>query len=443
MPRLVNIAFNEKSYPLPCDPNAVEMETCDFCVVETELGERVGYVSGFSHKAGCQCAHHSYPKVLRLATPREVRQWHQQQKREQDALALCKARVAAHGLEMRVSQVVFDDRQRKVIFYFTADKRVDFRELVRDLAASFHARIELWQIGVRDETRQLKGMGVCGCNLCCATWLKDFAPVSIKYAKAQDIPFSPVKLAGVCGRLRCCLAYEQEQYLELAKGVPQVGATVQTADYGDTRVIDRNLLNQTLVVTDEKGQHHTIHTEQVSRVKENPEGESERMVWKASPEEDMDVAMLTVDEEEEKQAPPVPLRMKNEEEKKPAPRRDSRRDRDDKKSRSPKNASSEGSVSFSRQKTGDTPHLAEKPAEERETGKNRPEEDRQRRPRRKSRNKNRSGDNKSGGGENKSRPPRSEGKKEGGDQKSRPRRRRGGRRKSGSSNQKSSGESGS
>ncbi|NQU44457.1 hypothetical protein HQ520_14295 [bacterium] len=257
----------------------------DFCVVQNAEGEEVvGYVDGFTYRCDCQHKSHVYPPIVRRADPREVRAWHFLQRREVEALTACKDKVEQHKLDMRVSQVKFDDRQRKVVFYFTADKRVDFRELVKDLAATFRARIELWQIGVRDETRQLGGMGVCGIGLCCATWLKEFLPVSIKYAKAQDIPFSPAKLSGVCGRLRCCLAYEHDQYKEMSKGVPPVGATVVSSEFGEARVIDRNLLSETLQIQDSSGQARTISFKQVERTSEG----SGKAVWRVgeAPEEE-------------------------------------------------------------------------------------------------------------------------------------------------------------
>jgi len=311
MPKIVNIALSDKSYPVPCDLGGLDLKIYDFVIVSGrgDGEEETGYVHGFAFRCEKQTEHLDLRRVLRRAAPREVRAWHFLRRREYEALALCKEKVAQHNLDMRVSQVKFDERQRKVIFQFTADKRVDFRELVKDLAATFHARIELWQIGVRDETRQMGGMGVCGCKLCCAAWLKEFLPVSIRYAKVQDIPFSPAKLSGVCGRLRCCLAYEQAQYAEMGKGVPPIGATIVSTDYGEAKVVDRNLLTQTLSIQDGKGQMHVISCAQVKQVKESPDSAG-RPAWTfdAAGEEDVDIAQLAAAEEEAYTVPEVRYR---------------------------------------------------------------------------------------------------------------------------------------
>ena len=297
MPQVVHIILHERSYPVLCDPSGIDLKPYDFCVItgHDDLPEETGYVHGITSRCEAQLKDKSVPRILRKAAPREVRAWHFLQKRESEALAICKEKATRHKLDMRISSVRFDDRQRKVIFNFTADKRVDFRELVKDLAAAFHARIELWQIGVRDETRMLDGMSTCGRQLCCAAWLKDFIPVSIRYAKVQDIPFSPPKLSGICGRLRCCLAYEQSQYAELGKGVPAIGATVRTEEHGDARVIDRNLLVQTLSIQDEKGHTHIIPVEQARLIKE-AEGNGE--TWTAS-EAPIEIESIIANEERE------------------------------------------------------------------------------------------------------------------------------------------------
>jgi cell fate regulator YaaT (PSP1 superfamily) len=277
MPQVVHIILHERSYPVLCAPAGIDLKPYDFCVItgHEDLPEETGYVHGFTSRCEQQLKDKNIPRVIRKATSREVRAWHFLQRRESEALAICKEKASRHKLDMRISSVKFDDRQRKVIFNFTADKRVDFRELVKDLAAAFHARIELWQIGVRDETRQLGGMSTCGRHLCCASWLKDFIPVSIRYAKVQDIPFSPPKLSGICGRLRCCLAYEQAQYAELGKGVPAIGAIVRTEEHGEARVIDRNLLVQTLSIQDEKGHTHIIPVTEARQIKDAEGGVTE------------------------------------------------------------------------------------------------------------------------------------------------------------------------
>lgn len=259
MAKLVSVRFCDKAFPVVCDAGELELKRNDFCIVAMPDGaEQTGYVQGYEYRCSCQKQGEGLPRIVRMADSHEVRAWHFLKRREAEALATCKRLAAKHKLEMKISAVHFDNRTHKVVFYFTAEKRVDFRELVKELASEFHARIELWQIGVRDETRRLGGIGVCGRDLCCASWIGEFAPVSIRFAKAQDIQFSPAKLSGTCGRLRCCLAFEQEQYVEMGKGVPNIGSRVTTERFGDTKVIDRNLLTETFTILDKEGQTHVI-----------------------------------------------------------------------------------------------------------------------------------------------------------------------------------------
>ena len=156
-------------------------------------------------------------------------------------MARCQEKIEKHSLEMKLIDVEFTFDNSKVIFYFTADGRVDFRELVKDLASVFHTRIELRQIGVRDEAKMLGGIGHCGKGLCCATWLPDFEPVSIKMAKAQNMSLNPTKISGICGRLMCCLKYENDLYMELKKGMPETGEKIETPE-GRAVVLDTNIL---------------------------------------------------------------------------------------------------------------------------------------------------------------------------------------------------------
>jgi len=259
MPQLVQVRFCDKAYPVACRPGEIELRRNDFVVVRMPDGaSQTGYVQGFEFRCVHQAENTDIPAIERLATSDEVREWHFLKRREAEALTACKALAEKHKLEMKISAVHFDPRTHKVVFYFTAEKRVDFREMVKDLAAQFHARIELWQIGVRDETRRLGGMGVCGRELCCVSWIREFAPVSIRYAKTQDIQFSPAKLSGSCGRLRCCLAFEQQQYLEMGRDVPNIGNRVKIQRYGEVKIVDRNLLTQNFTITDAEGQMHVV-----------------------------------------------------------------------------------------------------------------------------------------------------------------------------------------
>ena len=189
-------------------------------------------------------------------------------------MRLCQEKVDAHGLEMKLIDVEYTFDNSKVVFYFTADGRVDFRELVKDLAAVFRMRIELRQIGVRDEAKMLGGVGNCGRGLCCNTWLSDFEPVSIKMAKVQNLSLNPSKISGICGRLMCCLKFENEVYTHLKKGMPSVGERVKTPDgmavVTDVNILE-NIIKTRLVVEEyskEKGTEEKLSTELYNYSKE-------------------------------------------------------------------------------------------------------------------------------------------------------------------------------
>jgi len=257
--QMAHVRLTELAAPVLCRTHDLALEVNDFCVVKNPDGEEVtGYVLNFPLPAAFQMENRPIWNILRKAECADVHNWHNLRRREREAMVACKQKTVQHNLDMKVSQVRFDDRAHKVIFYFTADKRVDFRELVKDLASTFHARIELWQVGVRDEAKQVGGLGCCGRQMCCCSWMREFMPVSIRYAKVQDIQFSPTKLSGVCGRLRCCLSYEQDQYVEMAHDAPAIGAVVESSQYGNAKVVDRNLLTRVAVITSDEGKYVTI-----------------------------------------------------------------------------------------------------------------------------------------------------------------------------------------
>jgi len=184
-------------------------------------------------------------KIVRIACDKDLETLAANKKREKEALETCITKVAKHKLDMKLIDVELTFDATKIIFYFTADGRIDFRDLVKDLASVFRMRIELRQIGVRDESKLLNGIGVCGRTLCCATFLPEFHPVSIKMAKDQNLSLSPSKISGVCGRLMCCLKYEESHYAELNKIMPSVGDIIKTAD-GTGEVVSTTILRQTL-----------------------------------------------------------------------------------------------------------------------------------------------------------------------------------------------------
>ena len=190
---------------------------------------------------------HPLKKLIRKATKEDRRRLEENKRKEKEALKICEQKVAEHGLEMKLVDVEYTFDNSKILFYFTADGRVDFRALVKDLASVFRTRIELRQIGVRDESKMLGGLGVCGRPFCCSSFLGEFHPVSIKMAKEQGLSLSPTKISGTCGRLMCCLKYEQEAYTDLIKRTPKVGAIVKTP-LGKGLVVETNLLARTLKV---------------------------------------------------------------------------------------------------------------------------------------------------------------------------------------------------
>ena len=190
-------------------------------------------------------------KVVRPALPEDVQRAKENAEKEKKAFEICQEKIAAHKLEMKLVNVEYTFDNSKILFYFTADGRVDFRELVKDLASVFRTRIELRQIGVRDEAKMLGGLGICGRPFCCSQFLSDFQPVSIKMAKEQGLSLNPTKISGSCGRLMCCLKYEQELYEELLKVTPKVGAIVNTKE-GKGVVTESNLLTGMLKVTLDK-----------------------------------------------------------------------------------------------------------------------------------------------------------------------------------------------
>jgi cell fate regulator YaaT (PSP1 superfamily) len=265
--KLAAITLSERSFPKYYDLNDVELRPGDICLVEDkQLTEALGRVAMIESRSSHQVRGNSYPRVLRLADEKEVEQWGRLDQREVEAISMGKEKARALKLDMKISSVRFDDRQRRVIYNFTADQRIDFRQLVRELASALHARIELWQIGVRDESGRLCGLGICGKELCCGAWIKEFRPVSIRQAKDQDLLLSPAKLSGVCGRLRCCLAYEHAHYKECQKNAPAVGAVCQTSEHGEVVVLERSLLRAQAGVADKNGELHVIDFSDIDKV---------------------------------------------------------------------------------------------------------------------------------------------------------------------------------
>ena len=244
--QIARITFKPAGKLYEFDPGALRLMAGDLVVVETERGGALGTVA--DPKASSAAAPGTRaPKVLRKADGRDLARHEANLQKEHDARRLCLARIRDRRMAMKLVQVEYHFDASKAVFYFCAEGRVDFRELVRDLAQTLHTRIEMKQIGARDETKILGGVGPCGRELCCSTWLREFQAVSVKMAKEQGLSLNPSKLSGMCGRLKCCLRYEYDTYLELRRGLPRVGARV-TSVKGDGEVVRQNVLRQIAIV---------------------------------------------------------------------------------------------------------------------------------------------------------------------------------------------------
>ncbi len=244
---VVGVRFKKVGKIYYFDPLDIEFEQFDPVIVETVRGIEYGEIALTAR--GVDEAEMVAPvkPVIRKATETDTIEFNKLKQNEQDAKAIFIAKAKKHKLEMKLIDVEYTFDQKKAIFYFTAEGRVDFRELVKDLASIFKVRIELRQIGVRDEAKLFKGLGVCGRTTCCAQWLGDFTPVSIKMAKEQNLSLNSTKISGICGRLLCCLTYEQEFYEEVSKKLPKVGQKVITAD-GEGEVFKLSILEETVFV---------------------------------------------------------------------------------------------------------------------------------------------------------------------------------------------------
>lgn len=247
MAEVIGVRFKNMGKVYYFDPEEYELKIGDNVIVETARGVECGEVAMERKEIAEEDIVQPLKKLIRIATPDDLKKVAENAIKEKTAFDICVKKIAAHKLEMKLVNVEYTFDNSKILFYFTADGRVDFRELVKDLAGMFRTRIELRQIGVRDEAKMIGGLGICGRPFCCGSFLGGFQPVSIKMAKEQGLSLNPVKISGTCGRLMCCLKYEQEAYLDLLRTTPKVNAVVSTPD-GKGVVIDQNLLTGKLTV---------------------------------------------------------------------------------------------------------------------------------------------------------------------------------------------------
>ncbi|MEW5761812.1 MAG: stage 0 sporulation family protein [Bacillota bacterium] len=244
--KAVGVKFRKAGRIYYFDPGNLELMVGDGVIVETARGVEYGTVVTEPREWPAEGEEPLKP-VVRKADAADLELVLANEAREKEAFAICQDKIAAHGLPMKLVDVDYTFDGSKIIFYFTAEGRIDFRELVRDLAAVFRTRIELRQIGVRDEAKMLGGLGCCGRELCCATWLREFSPVSIRMAKDQNLSLNPAKISGICGRLMCCLKFENEVYEDAREGLPEVGSRVTTPD-GEGKVVGVNIFRHTVNV---------------------------------------------------------------------------------------------------------------------------------------------------------------------------------------------------
>lgn len=230
MKNIVGVRFKRLGKIYFFDPQDIKLEKRDQVIVETAQGDEFGEVLIANRYIENEKVKEPLKKVIRKATEKDKKHYEECKKKEKEAFEMCQKKIKEHKLDMTLTEVEYKFDNSKILFYFTADGRIDFRELVKDLAAIYKTRIELRQIGVRDEVKRIGGNGVCGRELCCCSFLRDFETVSIKMAKEQNISLNPSKISGNCGRLMCCLKYEQEVYEDKLKRLPNIGAIVKTID---------------------------------------------------------------------------------------------------------------------------------------------------------------------------------------------------------------------
>ncbi len=275
MLNIVGVRFKKVGKVYHFDPVGVEYKAGDKVIVETTRGIEMGEIVVENHEVGEEAVKKPLRPVVRIATEEDFRIIEQNKQKQIEAMKVCAQKIQEHKLEMKLVEVEYTFDNSKIIFYFTADGRIDFRELVKELAAIYRTRIELRQIGARDETRAVGSIGICGKELCCSQFLGDFEPVSIKMAKEQGLSLNPTKISGSCGRLMCCLNFEQETYEELLKTTPRAGSVVETPD-GVGTIEYVNLLRGQLKVKIDNEREKIHRDYDISEVRVIKKGRDER-----------------------------------------------------------------------------------------------------------------------------------------------------------------------
>ena len=267
---VVGIRFRNTGKIYYFNPKNLDLKKGDHVIVETAVGVEYGEVALEKKQVTDDQVKKPVKEIMRKANEKDDQKYAHNQEKEKKAFETCKEKIKKHGLEMKLIKVEYTFDGKKIMFYFTADGRVDFRELVKDLASVFRTRIELRQVGVRDEAKLIGGIGMCGRELCCSTFLPSFAPVTIKMAKEQNLSLNPTKISGICGRLMCCLKNEQESYEYLNSNLPDVGEKVKTFDGFEGEVASVNVIKQEVKIVVEEDEDREIKTYNVSELKFKP-----------------------------------------------------------------------------------------------------------------------------------------------------------------------------
>lgn len=292
MTKIVGVRFRRagKIYYFAPGKQEKKMEVGTHVIVETARGIEYGTVLVAPREVNAESINQPLKPVIRIATPEDDKTEEKNKNREKEAFRICKEKILKHKLEMKLVEAEYTFDGNKLLFYFTADGRIDFRDLVKDLAAVFRTRIELRQIGVRDETKILGGLGICGRELCCKSYMAEFVPVSIRMAKEQNLSLNPTKISGVCGRLMCCLKNEEETYEYLNSRMPGIRDTVTTDDGLTGEVQSVNVLRQTVKVIVEIDDEKELREYKVEQLKFKPRRRKENM--KLSAEEMKELSAL-------------------------------------------------------------------------------------------------------------------------------------------------------
>ena len=255
---MIEIVFKGERKELYANPQQFPFKVAEFAIVEAEKGEDLGVVNQIGHLLERKKGDNVLRNILRKPSITDMERYWDNKEKEKAAYKVCKLKISEHNLNMKLVDVEYQFDNNKITFYFTAEKRVDFRELVKDLASVYKVRIELRQIGVRDEAKRIGGYGICGRKLCCTSFLKEFEPITTQCAKEQHLPLNPQKLSGLCGRLLCCLLYERNFYQLQSQKLPRVNSIYETPD-GNARVVNIDVFNETITLqTNEKYETITL-----------------------------------------------------------------------------------------------------------------------------------------------------------------------------------------